>query len=143
MGEHGKVRLLMHSIAFGNLKPIAPSTPDTRSEEAVAKLASALGVEASAVQSAVDDLLEQGVGALHTLQAARYGDAVMDEEDMARTIYAMGTSLLSWVQDLHRLGLFAADARVLGMTSEGNRSEERRVGKEGVSKCRSRWWPYH
>src|SRR3546814_13039795 len=23
------------------------------------------------------------------------------------------------------------------------RSEERRVGKEGVSTCRSRWWPYH
>src|SRR3546814_11291092 len=22
-----------------------------------------------------------------------------------------------------------------------NRSEERRVGKEGVSTCRSRWWP--
>src|SRR3546814_11008670 len=22
------------------------------------------------------------------------------------------------------------------------RSEERRVGKEGVSRCRSRWWPY-
>jgi NAD(P)-dependent dehydrogenase (short-subunit alcohol dehydrogenase family) len=32
----------------------------------------------------------------------------------------MGTSLLSWVQDLHRIGLFADDARVLGMTSEGN-----------------------
>src|SRR3546814_8280101 len=25
----------------------------------------------------------------------------------------------------------------------GNRSEERRVGKECVSKCRSRWSPYH
>src|SRR3546814_13263485 len=24
-----------------------------------------------------------------------------------------------------------------------DRSEERRVGKEGVSTCRSRWWPYH
>src|SRR3546814_13382826 len=24
-----------------------------------------------------------------------------------------------------------------------NRSEELRVGKEGVSTCRSRWWPYH
>src|SRR3546814_15908617 len=24
----------------------------------------------------------------------------------------------------------------------GNRSEERRVGKECVSTCRSRWWPY-
>src|SRR3546814_19401826 len=23
------------------------------------------------------------------------------------------------------------------------RSEERRVGKECVSPCRSRWWPYH
>src|SRR3546814_14634357 len=25
----------------------------------------------------------------------------------------------------------------------GVRSEERRVGKECVSTCRSRWWPYH
>src|SRR3546814_1681799 len=25
----------------------------------------------------------------------------------------------------------------------GTRSEERRVGKECVSTCRSRWWPYH
>src|SRR3546814_9131987 len=25
----------------------------------------------------------------------------------------------------------------------GPRSEERRVGKECVSTCRSRWWPYH
>src|SRR3546814_12041980 len=26
---------------------------------------------------------------------------------------------------------------------EGVRSEERRVGKEGVGTCRSWWWPYH
>ena len=32
----------------------------------------------------------------------------------------MGTSLLGWVQELHRRGLFAADARVVGLTSEGN-----------------------
>ena len=32
----------------------------------------------------------------------------------------MGTSLLDWVQDLHGRGLFAADARVFGLTSEGN-----------------------
>ena len=121
MGEHGgKVRLLLHSIAFGNLKPIARSTPDPRSEHAVARLADALGVDASAVRTAVDALLEQGVGALHTLQPARYGETLLDEEDLARTIHAMGTSLLAWVQDLHRLGLFAADARVLGLTSEGN-----------------------
>src|SRR5216110_676078 len=35
----------------------------------------------------------------------------------------------------------------VGIVSEridpANRSEERRVGKECVSLCRSRWWPYH
>lgn len=120
MGDRGKLRLLLHSIAFGNLKPIAPSEPDVQAAEAVTRLADELGVSAESVQTAVRHLLDQGVGALHTLEATTYGDALLDEEDMARTIHAMGTSLLSWVQDLHRLGLFADDARVLGMTSEGN-----------------------
>ncbi|MCC6869026.1 MAG: SDR family oxidoreductase [Burkholderiales bacterium] len=120
MGEGGKVRLLLHSIAFGNLKPIAPGDPDTRAADAVAQLARELELPAAAVQAAIDQLLERGVGALRTLQASTYGDTLLDEEDMARTIYAMGTSLLSWVQDIHRDGLFAADARVLGLTSEGN-----------------------
>src|SRR3546814_131972 len=30
-----------------------------------------------------------------------------------------------------------------GKSFDGNRSEERRVGKECVSTCRSRWSPYH
>src|SRR3546814_19780910 len=38
-------------------------------------------------------------------------------------------------------------ARQIGLVEEfvddANRSEERRVGKEGVSTCRSRWLPYH
>src|SRR3546814_4125125 len=29
------------------------------------------------------------------------------------------------------------------VNSDGSRSEERRVGKAGVSPCRSRWSPYH
>src|SRR3546814_19444935 len=33
------------------------------------------------------------------------------------------------------------DDHVLGAADD--RSEERRVGKECVSTCRSRWWPYH
>src|SRR3546814_19350691 len=31
----------------------------------------------------------------------------------------------------------------LAQASKTLRSEERRVGKEWGSKCRSRWWPYH
>src|SRR3546814_14185198 len=34
-------------------------------------------------------------------------------------------------------------ARCRDFRSERNRSEERRVGKECVSTCRSRWSPYH
>src|SRR3546814_13267427 len=32
---------------------------------------------------------------------------------------------------------------VAAANDEAERSEERRVGKEGVSTCRSRWSPYH
>src|SRR3546814_14895292 len=32
---------------------------------------------------------------------------------------------------------------ILTLILIGLRSEERRVGKEGVSQCRSRWWPSH
>src|SRR3546814_11617144 len=34
-------------------------------------------------------------------------------------------------------------AAILLFVGTGSRSEERRVGKEGVSPCRSRWWPEH
>src|SRR3546814_6644443 len=32
---------------------------------------------------------------------------------------------------------------VRGSQAQHRRSEERRVGTECVSTCRSRWWPYH
>src|SRR3546814_12089556 len=31
----------------------------------------------------------------------------------------------------------------IGCVEQDIRSEERRVGKEGGSTCRTRWWPYH
>lgn len=83
VGATGRVRMLLHSIALGNLKPLAPVPPAIRQE-------------------------------------TEYGDALIEDEDMARTIYSMGTSLLSWVQDVFARGLFTEDARVFGLTSEGN-----------------------
>src|SRR3546814_9806316 len=35
------------------------------------------------------------------------------------------------------------EAIILRKVARQARSEERRVGKECVSTCRSRWWPYH
>src|SRR3546814_14052119 len=49
-------------------------------------------------------------------------------------------------------GSSAVEASIVGARSRGVstsldtngfRSEERRVGQEWVSTCRSRWWPYH
>jgi NAD(P)-dependent dehydrogenase (short-subunit alcohol dehydrogenase family) len=79
LGPSGKIRLLMHSIAFGNLKPIAP--PKTNP-----------------------------------------GQPLIEEEDMSRTIYSMGTSLLVWTQELFQRSLFDAEARVVALTSEGNQT---------------------
>src|SRR3546814_12844284 len=40
------------------------------------------------------------------------------------------------------VGFEARDGEITGLLGP-NRSEERRVGKECVSTCRSRWSPYH
>ena len=66
-----KVKLLLHSIARGNLKPLA------------------------------DDK-----------------DA-LSAEDIQFTTYAMSNSLLDWTRTLLKADLFHADARVIGLTSEG------------------------
>jgi NAD(P)-dependent dehydrogenase (short-subunit alcohol dehydrogenase family) len=84
MGGEGRVKMLLHSVAYGNLKPIAPDVTSDGDAEQVRP------------------------------------QALIDDEDMARTVYGMGTSLLSWVQDIFGRGLFASDARVFGLTSEGN-----------------------
>jgi enoyl-[acyl-carrier protein] reductase I len=81
MGSEGRVRVLLHSIACGNVKPVAPAMPDHETD----------------------------------------GRALARDDDFEFTIQAMGTSLLTWVRAVHQAGLFAPDARVIGLTSEGAR----------------------
>jgi enoyl-[acyl-carrier protein] reductase III len=73
------VKLLLHSIARGNLKPLI-------------------------VQNSTGD------------------DGTYNElsiEDIQLTSYAMATSLLDWTKALLKAGLFNADGRIIGLTSEG------------------------
>jgi len=116
----GKVRLMLHSIALGNLKLLAP----VRGEKpaTVAELAAALGVVKDRLQDKVDELFDAGFHQLAELASApRYdNEALLGDEDMAQTIYNMGTNLLTWVREVHGRNMFAADARILGLTSEGN-----------------------
>src|SRR3546814_13156128 len=69
-----------------------------------------------------------------------------NEEGKSTLLHAIRTGLF----ERHNLGGKAADAmQPFGSTVrpevrlDFERSEERRVGKECVSTCRSRWSPYH
>jgi NAD(P)-dependent dehydrogenase (short-subunit alcohol dehydrogenase family) len=101
---------------------VAPERARGRSGDARAALASALGIEEVRLSEAADALFAEGHDALVGLASPPvYSDQhFLEEEDVARTVHAMGTSLLDWTQDLLARGLFAKDARVLGLTSEGN-----------------------
>lgn len=121
----GRVRLLLHSIAFGNLKPLAPVSDDpSAAARARARLAEQLGIAPDALRGAIDAVLTgaDGADALAALADPPAYDpgALLDDEDFARTVYSMGTSLATWTRALFERGMFADDARVLGMTSEGN-----------------------
>jgi NAD(P)-dependent dehydrogenase (short-subunit alcohol dehydrogenase family) len=126
LGTGGRIRLVMHSIAYGNLKLLAPTSAEygTMSRRAREDLATRLGVAEPTLSSAVDAVLSSSEGgpAISTLASPPpYDrDALLEDEDFARTVYSMGTSLASWVQDVFSRGLFAPSARVVGMTSEGN-----------------------
>ena len=54
-------------------------------------------------------------------------DTPLSTEDLTITLQHMAFSLVDWVSDLHKAGLFAIDARILAFTSEGS----------------SRAWPYY
>ncbi len=120
MGTDGRVRVLLHSIAFGNLKLIAPEK--LAASTTARDLAERLGVAEESLKAAADQLFEAGADGLHTLAARpTYPDrSYIDDEDLGRTIYSMGTSLLGWSQVVLERGLFADDARIFGLTSEGN-----------------------
>jgi len=120
MGSAGKVRVLLHSIAFGNLKLVAADERVERDD--LSSLAAELAVEPQRLAQAIDRLFVGGCDSLHTLASSpSYPTAsFIDEDDLSLTIHSMGTSLLGWTQEILRRGFFGDDARVLGLTSEGN-----------------------
>jgi len=120
MGEHGRVRLLLHSIARGYLKLIAPLKPNEERQKTITKLATALGVAPDFLRTQIETSFNDGALFAHELIEAKYRADLLTDEELARTIYAMGTNQLSWVRDVHNRNLFCEDARVLGLTSEGN-----------------------
>src|SRR3546814_417995 len=92
--------------------------------------------------AAADILLLTGYARAHL---SRYDEATRDLEDAQRLLREHRPDALYeiWRSHLH----LAAISRTLGdpdaAIEQVRRSDERRVGKECVSTCRSRWSPYH
>jgi len=124
MGEKGRVRMMLHSIAYGNLKLLTQEHPQTHAkhERLLHKLARELDVTTQSLQSVFDKLFDEGEENLVGVASpANYdNESFLQDEDFALTIYSMGSSLATWVQAVFKRNMFAADARVLGLTSEGN-----------------------
>lgn len=135
LGSDGRVRVLLHSIAFGNLKLIAPERRSPR--EGARALAQELGLEPARVLEAADRLFDAGTIELTGIASPpAYSDRFfLDDEDFARTVHAMGTSLAGWTQEMLGHGLFAEDARVFGLTSEGNTLAWKGYAAVAAAKC--------
>src|SRR3546814_20893310 len=82
-----------------------------------------------------------GIAVLHVVDDPLLAFDVVrrgDVREVERQLDALGVDLLAGVEKLRRPAAHVPpDRRILG-----TRSEERRVGKECVSTCRSRWSPY-
>lgn len=124
MGKKGRVRMLLHSIAYGNLKILSREHPQAhaRHDQLLDKLGNELAISKESLQSAFDKLFNEGEeNLLGVASPASYdNDELLKDDDFALTIYSMGSSLASWVREVFKHKLFAGDARVLGLTSEGN-----------------------
>jgi NAD(P)-dependent dehydrogenase (short-subunit alcohol dehydrogenase family) len=121
-GGAGKIRLLLHSVAFGNLKLLAPFSLSDAPERDRAAIAAKLTVDRETIERTVRKAFEAGADSLHALLDPPEYDSerLLDADDFARTLQAMGSNIVEWVQDIFRRKRFAGDARVLGLTSEGN-----------------------
>ena len=122
--SEGKIKVLLHSIAYGNLKLLAPQTSKEQNQAPtpVEILAEGLGIDKANLQTKVDELFEAGNFELANLATpAEYDNQnFLQEEDFRLTVHSMGTSLAMWVQGVFNKSLFANPASVISLTSEGN-----------------------
>ncbi len=98
MGDHSRVRLLLHAMSKGSLKLLA-TQPDRQKLDPDNPF--------QAVETTSRERLSQP-------------QQELSRTDYLLTLEAMALSLYDWVKAVFSAELFASDARVLGLTSEGN-----------------------
>jgi NAD(P)-dependent dehydrogenase (short-subunit alcohol dehydrogenase family) len=114
--------MLLHSVAFGNLKLLSPYQVSGTPKLIREKIAKETKISAETIDQIIHKAFDQGADSLHTLvDPPEFNSSrLLDKNDFSHTIHAMGSNIVEWVQDIFNRRLFADDARVLSLTSEGN-----------------------
>lgn len=105
------VRLMLHSIARGNLKLMA------------------------AYKRVLPEQPEFSRAAAYLEDTFGHSDSLLRDDDFALTLHAMAVSFYSWTSALFQAGLFTDPATVLSLTSEGSRRAWRNYGAVGAAKA--------
>jgi len=137
MGPTGKIRMALHSVAFGNLKLLAPYPAPDAPRKTRRRIAEAAGITAGRMDQIIEEQFENNADCLHALSDPPVYDneRFLEADDFSRTIQAMGFNLVEWVRDIFSRKLFAEDARVLSMTSEGGRKSWRGYAAVSAAKA--------
>ena len=99
--EGHRIRLLLHSIAKGNLKPMVAPIPKN------------IQLDNEALAASYNQLQQE-------IEKSQQSPTFLDSNDFQLTLYNMALSLVDWVRLVFENQLFAVDARVVGLSSEGN-----------------------
>ena len=98
--DSAKIKVFLHSIAQGNLKPLLPDKKvGNENEKSINK----------AEIQAFFEKMNEGLG-----------DKILSKSDFMLTINSMGVSFFEWVQQLLLAHIFCENARIIGLTSEGS-----------------------
>lgn len=119
LGEHGKIRLLVHAISRGNLKLMTP----LKNQSETLSLEEVEGIENYTL---LDNQIKETYAE---------GAADLTASDFNNTINAMAISLYEWTKRLLEYQLFAEDTRIIGLTSEGSKKAWRSYAAVSAAKA--------
>jgi enoyl-[acyl-carrier protein] reductase III len=111
-----KIRLLLHSISKGNLKPLVkPKVKDYQNDVYV--------------------LNEIYQNLIHEQAKFQNSEFFLEAIDYQLTINNMALNIVDWIKILFQNNLFYSDARILGLSSEGNKKSWINYGAVSAAKA--------
>ena len=105
-----------------------------------------LGIMERELQRVVESCKNKGGDLKVELLGVRPGNGELDQEALERFTVRNAKIIQEFYQGEMDYRAFSTDSNVplsMGILANTIRSEERRVGKECLRLCRSRWSPYH